>query len=66
MDHLLQIFSYICVLVAAVIVGSWFLAEYQKARDAGKAWYAAYATVPGLLIIFFILMLPLAIYFLGP
>jgi hypothetical protein len=64
MQQLIQLFSYSCVLIAAVIMGKWFIAELQKVRAAGKPLYAAYATTPGILIILFILILPVAIRFL--
>ncbi len=39
------------VLLAAAILGNWFLAEVRAARRRGRPWYAAYLSVPGLLIL---------------
>ena len=41
----------IAVLIAAFVLGNWFLAEAKKAKKAGKPWYAPYLTIPGILII---------------
>jgi hypothetical protein len=49
------------VLVAASILGNWFLAEFRRTRMTGKPWYAAYCTIPGLLIVFVIIMVPIAL-----
>lgn len=51
-----------CVLIAASILGNWFLSEFKKLKAAGRQWYAVYLTPPGLLIVAIILLLPL---FLG-
>ncbi len=51
------------VLAAAALIGNWFLAEFKAARAQGKPWYAAYLTLPGLLILL-ALMLPLVLHWL--
>jgi hypothetical protein len=48
-----------CVLIAASILGNWFLAEFKKLKAAGKQWYAVYLTPPGLLVAAIIILLPL-------
>jgi len=53
----------IAVLVAAVMVGNWFLAEVRKTKAAGKPLYKAYFTLPGLLIIV-MLMIPVILWFM--
>ena len=53
----------ICVLVAAALIGNWFLAEVRKAKAAGKPWYAPYLSLPGLLILI-VLMVPIIYWFL--
>jgi hypothetical protein len=47
------------ILIAASILGKWFLAELKKSRAGGKPWYAVYLTTPGFLIVIIILLLPL-------
>jgi hypothetical protein len=51
----------VCVLVAASILGNWFLTELKRSRALGKPWYAGYLTVPGILIICIIILLPFLI-----
>jgi len=43
-------------LVAAILVGNWFLSEVKKARAANQPRYRAYISPPGLLIILVILI----------
>lgn len=38
------------ILLAALLLGNWFLSEVRKAKAAGKSWYAPYLTIPGILI----------------
>jgi hypothetical protein len=56
---MLKIVQLIAVLLAACILGNWYLAEYKKARAAGLPWYRAYFSLPGILIILLIFLLPL-------
>lgn len=39
------------ILVAAFLLGNWFLSEVRKAKAAAKPWYAPYLTIPGILIV---------------
>jgi hypothetical protein len=50
------------ILVAALLLGNWFLSEARKAKAARKAWYAPYLTVPGILIII-VFMIPIYLRF---
>ena len=65
MPTLLQIIKMAAVLGAAALVGNWFLRELRQARAAGKPWYAAYLTPPGILIIVAAVFLPLVAWYLG-
>lgn len=47
------------ILLAAALVGNWFLGEFKKAKALGKPWYYAYLTLPGLLVIAAVIGLPL-------
>jgi hypothetical protein len=51
----------ISILVAALLIGNWFLAEVKKARLNGKPWYQPYLSIPGLLIIL-ALILPIIVW----
>lgn len=51
------------ILIAAFLLGNWFLSETKKAKLAGKPWYAPYLTIPGILIII-VFLIPVYLRFL--
>ena len=51
MDSFLQIIKYVPALIAAILLGNWYMAEVRKAKAARKPWYAPYLTAPGILIV---------------
>ena len=55
----IKLIKLISVLVAAILLGNWYLAEYRRARAANLPSYRAYFTLPGILIILLIFALPL-------
>jgi hypothetical protein len=55
-SNLMNLLKMVAVLVAAIIIGNWFLAENRKARSQGKPWYQPYLSAPGILIILAILL----------
>ena len=57
--QILKLIKLVAVLVAAILLGNWYLAEYRKARAANLPSYRAYFTPPGILIVLLILTLPL-------
>lgn len=56
MATLKTILKIIAPLVAAILVGNWFMSEVKKARIKGAPWYQPYMSIPGLLIILAILL----------
>ena len=48
---LLNLIKYAAVLVAAIIIGNWFLTEVRKAKTVKAPWYKPYLSVPGLIIL---------------
>ena len=52
----------IATLVAAILVGNWFMSEVKKARFKGAPWYQPYVSIPGLLIILVVLLLPIVLW----
>jgi phage-related protein len=52
----------IAPLVAAILVGNWFMSEVRKARFKGAPWYQAYVSIPGLLIILAVLLVPIVLW----
>jgi len=61
-DTLATIVRIIAPLVAAILVGNWFMSEIKKARFKGAPWYQAYVSIPGLLIILAVLLLPIILW----
>ena len=49
--NLIKLVKYAAVLVAAMIVGNWFLIEVKKAKLNSQPWYKPYLSVPGLIIL---------------
>ena len=49
----------IAVLAAACLLGNWYLSEYRRVRATGLPWYRAYLTLPGIIIVVVIFLLPL-------
>ena len=47
----LTLVKYAGVLIAAIIIGNWFLAEVKKAHRQRQPWYRPYLSVPGLIIL---------------
>ena len=48
---LISLLKYAAVLVAAIIIGNWFLNEARKAKAKKEPWYKPYITLPGLIIL---------------
>ena len=61
---LVSILKCIAVLVAALMIGNWFLAEVKKARAQRKPWYQPYLSIPGLLILL-ALLLPVIVWIIN-
>ena len=57
--QVLKIIQLIAVLLAASILGNWYLAEYKRSRAAQLPSYRAYFSLPGICILLLILLLPL-------
>ncbi len=62
--NLLKLIKYAAVLVAALIIGNWFLAETRKAKTNKEPWYKPYISVPGLIMLA-ALSLPLILLLIG-
>lgn len=58
----MTIFKAIPILLAAFLLGNWFLSEVKKAKAARKPWYAPYLTIPGILILI-VFMIPVYLNF---
>ncbi len=62
MTLLVDILKIIAILAAAVIIGNWYQSGVKKARAQGKPWYVPYLSVPGILIIAVVILLPVLVY----
>ena len=62
MENIVQILKIIPILIAAILIGNWFLAELKRANATDKPWYSAYLSIPGLLILLAILVIPIALW----
>jgi hypothetical protein len=49
--NLSMLVKYAAVLVAAMVIGNWFLAEAKKAKINQQPWYKPYLSIPGLIIL---------------
>jgi len=47
------------IVIAATLLGNWFLSEVRESRRKKAPWYAPYVSPPGILIICFIVLLPI-------
>lgn len=56
MESVVEIFRFIAVLVAAVLLGNWFMAEVRKSRVKNEPRYKPYLTLPGIIIVIAVLM----------
>lgn len=64
MQAVFDILRLVAVLVAAIVVGNWFLSELKKAKATGAPWYRPYLSPPGILILIAVI-LPLILRLLG-
>jgi hypothetical protein len=51
MTPFIQLAKLIPVVLAAAVLGNWFLSEFKKSRRRNLPWYTAYLSPPGLLIL---------------
>ena len=58
---LVTIIKAAAILIAALIVGNSFLDELKKARALGLPWYKPYLTLPGIIILIIILVVPIVL-----
>jgi len=55
-EAFVKIIKIIAPLLAAIMIGNWFLSEVKAARRKGKPRYKAYLSIPGILIMLAILL----------
>lgn len=47
---IVEILRAAAILIAAALIGNWFVSEFKKARIKGLPLYKVYFTAPGILI----------------
>lgn len=57
----MNVLKMVAVLVAAIMIGNWFLDEVRKSRIRKEPWYRPYLSIPGLLILV-MLTIPVVVY----
>ena len=65
MEQIVNLVKIIPILIAAILLGNWFLAELKRANKTGKPWYAAYVSAPGLLILLAIIVIPIVLWLMS-
>lgn len=65
MEKIVSFIKIIPILIAAILLGNWFLAEIKRANATGKPWYTAYISAPGLLILVAILVIPTVLWLMS-
>ena len=66
MANLITLIKIIAVLTAAGLLGNWFLSEVKKSKLKGDPGYKAYLSLPGIIIILLVLLLPIISYLIKP
>ena len=56
MYSVLSVLKMVATLVAAIMVGNWFVTEVKTARAKKLPWYRPYLSLPGAIIILFLVM----------
>jgi len=60
-----QLAKMVAVVLAAVLLGNWFLAEIRSARRRRLPWYAPYLTPAGIFMALAVLGLPILLWFMS-
>jgi hypothetical protein len=62
MDTLFQLLKVCAILVASAMLGNWFLSEVKASKRRGAPWYTPYVSIPGIIVIGFIILVPVLIW----
>ena len=65
MENIVSYLKIIPILLAAFLIGNWFLAELKRANASDKPWYTAYLSPPGLIILLAILVIPIVLWLMS-
>jgi len=59
---MVDILKAVAILIAAILVGNWYLTENKKKRISKEPWYTLYLSPPGLIVIAAVLIIPVIIW----
>ena len=62
---LVEMLRVIAVLVAAILIGNWYLDETKKNRASGEPRYKIYFSLPGLFVLAALLLFPVVLWVLN-
>ncbi|MDA8404161.1 MAG: hypothetical protein M0Z56_08190 [Desulfobacteraceae bacterium] len=62
MENLITLVKIIAVCIAAGLLGNWFFDEVKRAKRNGYPVYKAYYSMPGIIIIGIIVLLPILVW----
>jgi hypothetical protein len=62
MDALIQLLKVCAILVASAMLGNWFLSEVKASKRRGAPWYTPYVSIPGIIVIGFIILVPILLW----
>ena len=65
MTNLVPFLKMIACLLAGIALGNWFLTKARAGQARGDAWYKAYISLPGLIVLAALIGLPLLLWLTG-
>ncbi|MEW6078742.1 MAG: hypothetical protein AB1724_13080 [Thermodesulfobacteriota bacterium] len=65
MTNLILLAKMVACLMVSIALGNWFLTKARAANARGDAWYKAYISLPGLIVLASLLGLPLLLWLTG-
>lgn len=65
MANLVMLLKMVACLIAGIALGNWFLTKARQGQARGDAWYKAYLSPPGLIILAALIVLPVVLWLTG-
>ena len=62
MPVLIEALKFIAIIVAAILLGNMFLTELKKSIHKGDPWYRPYLSLPGILIMIALFVVPFLLW----
>ena len=58
MENLVLLVKMIACLAGGIALGNWFLTRVRQGKRRGEPWHKAYLSLPGLIVIMALILLP--------